>query len=227
MGRRPQVTMACRGRALARYGFGRLFNEIDDAVVVADVAEDLIVLWNRAASQIFGYSHDEAGLPLHRLVPPELRDRHLDGVARFLETNHGSVIDAPSGGGVVGLRADGSRVDVELRLSRIAGIGNGAQIVLAIIRDVSERKAAEAFRRHLEDSATRRRHALEINDDVVQGLAAIQLALDVGDADTARVLTADALARAKRLVSENLAVGEVTVEPGFARRGEPALGGDA
>jgi len=41
-------------------GIGRLFERIQDAVIVAVVRTQRIVLWNLAATNIFGYSASEA-----------------------------------------------------------------------------------------------------------------------------------------------------------------------
>ena len=71
-------------------GIGRLYEAVRDAVVVADARTGRIVLWNPAASKIFGYSRPEAlGLCVEALIPPELRDRHRGGLARYRETGTG------------------------------------------------------------------------------------------------------------------------------------------
>ena len=41
-------------------GIGKLFERIRDAVIVADAETQQIVLWNPAATRIFGYSASEA-----------------------------------------------------------------------------------------------------------------------------------------------------------------------
>jgi PAS domain-containing protein len=41
-------------------GIGRLFERVRNAVIVADAPTQQIVLWNRAATEIFGYPLSEA-----------------------------------------------------------------------------------------------------------------------------------------------------------------------
>ena len=40
----------------AEFGIGRLFHLTSEAIVVADLASEQIVLWNDAAQRIFGYT---------------------------------------------------------------------------------------------------------------------------------------------------------------------------
>lgn len=99
-------------------GFGVLFGVVRDAVVVADVRSQEIVLWNAAAGDIFGYTPDEVvGRPLEVLVPPELRPQHRAGIARYRETGHGPLVDGDRPVEVPALRRDGQRIQVELKLS--------------------------------------------------------------------------------------------------------------
>jgi PAS domain S-box-containing protein len=58
-------------------GIGSLFERIQDAVIVAVAKTQRIVLWNPAATNIFGYSASEAlGLRVEDLVPESLKDQH-------------------------------------------------------------------------------------------------------------------------------------------------------
>lgn len=64
----------------------------------------------------------------------------------------------------------------------------------------------------------RERHALDIHDNIVQGLAEAQLALDVGRPEQAREAVERTLAQARRIVTELLG----DVRPGDLRRDTPA-----
>ena len=76
-----------------------------DAVVTMD-AEGRVVGWNHAAQAIFGYAPVEAlGREMAELiVPPDLRDAHRRGLARFLDTGRPVVLDRRME--VTGMRRD-------------------------------------------------------------------------------------------------------------------------
>ncbi|HEV2743222.1 MAG TPA: diguanylate cyclase [Rubrobacter sp.] len=128
-------------------GIGRLFEAVRDAVVVADARTGRIVLWNPAASRIFGYSRAEAlGLLVEALIPQHLRDRHRAGLARYRETGTGRYVDSDEPLELPALRKGGEEIRVELSLSAIGPADHepdGGHYALAIIRDVTERKRME------------------------------------------------------------------------------------
>ena len=194
-----------------------------DAVIVANASQERIVLWNMGAATMFGYSSQEAlGLPLHSLVPPELRDTHRSAIAHYARTGEGAVIDSDSAVEVEALRSDGTRVPVELRLSPIDNPeGVEGRHVLGILRDVTDRKAAEDYRLRLAVRDTRRADALEIHDDVLQQLVLAQMAFDLGDTPQARKAVTAALETARRIVAarlEELVDEDNTIAPGALRR---------
>ena len=91
-------------------GIGRLYEAVRDAVVVADARTGRFVLWNPAASKIFGYSRTEAlGLFVEALIPPGLRDRHRAGLARYRETGTGRYVGSDTPLGLPALRKGGGR----------------------------------------------------------------------------------------------------------------------
>jgi len=135
-------------------GFGRLFERIQDAVIVADAETQRIVLWNQAAARMFGYSASEAlKLRVEELVPEPLKDAHRAGITRYARTGHGQYIDSDAPLDFPAVKKNGEEISVELSLSPIRPVhdadGGEARFVLAIIRDVTKRKGAEEAVRQL------------------------------------------------------------------------------
>jgi hypothetical protein len=79
---------------------------------------------------------------------------------------------------------------------------------------------------HAERDALSLEHALQINDDIMQGLVVAQMALDLDDIDRARDAIRRTLDRASALVNERLAQveGLTHLSPGFGRRDTAARG---
>ena len=140
------------------FGMGRLFWQIREAVIVADAGTGRIVLWNPAAETLFGYSAAEArGLTVDELVPDRLKPRHLAGRTRYAATGHGAIVDNGAALELPALRKTGEECAVELTLSPIDSAAVAGRFVLAILRDVTERKRVEAERaRHIGEQAARR-----------------------------------------------------------------------
>jgi PAS domain S-box-containing protein len=135
-------------------GFGRLFEMIRDAVIVADAKTQRILLWNAEAAKMFGYSASEAlKMRVEELVPEPLKDAHRVGITRYAKTGHGRYIDSDAPLDLPAVRKNGQEIRVELSLSPIRPVHDEddgeAQFVLAIIRDVTERKRAEEAVRQL------------------------------------------------------------------------------
>jgi hypothetical protein len=74
--------------------------------------------------------------------------------------------------------------------------------------------------------AARERHALEIHDNLVQGLTAIHWALEAGSVEQARELTAATLAQAQGMIGDLLQdhPDGHAFAPGALRRELPATG---
>lgn len=143
-----------RGEAVGRSSPGSLgdvFESMLDATAEAFAAVDsegLIVAWNRAASETFGWSRVEAlGRPLPELiVPARHRDAHLRDLRRVLEGGEASLL----GRGVEfeALHRDGHEFPLELSLSLSRVEAGGPAGACAFVRCTSERCATE--RLHVE-----------------------------------------------------------------------------
>lgn len=117
-----------------------------DAFIAIDL-EDRVVEWNPQAERMFGWARAEVmGKPLvERIVPLRYRETHLKGIAHYLATGEGPVLNRRIQ--LAGLRKDGMEIPVELTVSP-AGLGNH-RFFAAFIHDISERLAAEKKIRQL------------------------------------------------------------------------------
>ncbi len=135
-------------------GIGRLFENVRDAVIVAEAGTGRIVLWNPAATEVFGYSPEEAlGLSVEEIVPERLEQKHRAGLSRYRDTGHGPYVDSHTVLDLPAVCKGGEEIGVELSLSPIEplpGVRAEGRFVLAVIRDVTERKRAEERLRQTE-----------------------------------------------------------------------------
>lgn len=125
-----------------------LFDSSPDGIVIVD-REGTIVLANRGAHAMFGY---EAGALVGRnvdeLVPSRLRGPHVGEREQYHESPHAR----PMG---IGLelsaeRADGTEFPVEISLSPLESAQG--TLVVAAVRDMTERLAAQAHARRIQQS---------------------------------------------------------------------------
>lgn len=128
----------------ASFGIGRLFGSVRDAVVVGDVDDGSIVLWNPAAEAMFGHAAAQAiGRPLSLVVAPALRTMHEHGIARYRARRRGPIVDSGKPVEVTAVHADGHEFPVELTLGRVQ---DSDRYLVAIIRDTSDRAAVRTAR---------------------------------------------------------------------------------
>jgi two-component system sensor histidine kinase/response regulator len=123
-----------------------LLDSAMDAVICMD-NQGRVLIWNARAAEMFGYSEEQAlGRTIADLiVPPELRERHTSGMARFMETGRpqiiGTRVEVPA------MRADGSRFPVELTIGSL--LDKGKSLFSAYVRDITDRKRTEETLRKL------------------------------------------------------------------------------
>ncbi|MBS0171788.1 MAG: PAS domain S-box protein [Nitrospira sp.] len=131
--------------------FRSLVEAATDSIVLAN-HQGHIISWNRAASQLFGYTAEEVrGKSLSMLMPPRYRVAHERGLARVRDTGQSRLI-----GRLVeleGLRKDGTEFPLELSLAMWKT--DDAIFYSGIIRDITQRRRAE-------DILDRLRHLHEV-----------------------------------------------------------------
>ncbi len=159
-----------------------------DAIITIDERQN-VVLFNRAAEAVFGWTRDEAiGSPLDGFLPPRFRAGHRGLVGSF-----GASGDSSRRMGrarvVMGLRRSGEEFPIEASISHVDE--GGQHLYTVILRDVTERVRAEealsTSRQELREFAVaansvreqeKSRIARELHDELGQSLTALKL--DVG-----------------------------------------------
>ncbi|MDT8303038.1 MAG: PAS domain S-box protein [Sedimentisphaerales bacterium] len=103
--------------------------------------DGLITLFNPAAEEMFGYKkEDMLGQSLDRLMPEQYRHHHSQYVQSYFSTGKpdgiiGSTVELPA------LKSNGQIFPMEMSLS--AGSLGDKQYVIAVARDITERKQTE------------------------------------------------------------------------------------
>jgi PAS domain S-box-containing protein len=207
-----------------------------DCVVTMD-HRGCVVEWNPAAERTFGWTAEEAaGRDMAELiVPVGLRDRHREGLARYLAGGRPVVLDQRIE--ITAMRRDGSEFPCELTITRIAQPGD--PVFVGYLRDITERHEAEielrASRARIVAAAddARRRLERDLHDGAQQHLVGLALTLRLArrkldDPDLAAELLDEAIEDLASATGElrELARG---LHPAVLTEGglEPALGGVA
>ena len=156
-----------------------------DPIIAVDEAQR-IVLFNPAAERAFRWSREAViGQPLDRLIPERFRHVHLQHIERFGATGTTSrrmgALSALSA-----LRANGEEFPIEASISQ--HVDSGAKFFTVILRDVTERVAAEqallrskeelkvlASSAHQAREQEQHRIARELHDELGQALTALRM----------------------------------------------------
>ena len=118
-----------------------LLEAIGDAVIAADPA-GAIVLWNPAATRMFGFTEAEAlGKSLDIIIPQRQQQRHWDGYTKTMETGQtrygNDVLRVPA------MHKDGHTLSIAFTVAMLHSPDGKVSAIVAVVRDESARFAED------------------------------------------------------------------------------------
>jgi PAS domain S-box-containing protein len=146
---------------ISQFQFSGIVDIAADAIVSVD-EDQIITLYNQGAERMFGYTAAEAiGQPLDLLIPPDVREIHRQHIREFAKSpvrarrmgERAEVRGRRKSGEVFPAEASISKLDVE-----------GRRVYTAVMRDITDRRAAEQERARLYAEA---QQAIRARDDVL------------------------------------------------------------
>jgi PAS domain S-box-containing protein len=153
-----QTTVNRCWESLERIRAARVLRDSEETYrLLAETASDAIIqidetstiqFVNSAATRIFGYPTDELiGESILKIMPPELREDHRRGMARYLETGERSMtwtsVEVPA------LHKDGHRLTLEISFSESRK--EDQRFFIGVARDITERRRTEDALRESEE----------------------------------------------------------------------------
>ncbi len=150
-----------------------LIDHLPDAVIIVD-ADGRITRTNPRTATLFGYTPEALlGQPIEVLLPERFRRKHIGQRTGFLSTS--SVRTMGAGLELYGRRGDGSEFPVDIMLSPLDS--PDGQVVLAVVRDMTERLEADRQRQLAARNETLMReihHRVKNNLQVILSLLSVQ-----------------------------------------------------
>jgi PAS domain S-box-containing protein len=173
--------LADQERAQIASRFRSLVETAPDAILVLDAAQEILECNQQAREMLGG---DPLGHRIHEILPawPD-HDR----------------------AGAAAVSLEGSGLVLDVITAAVTQEGNADDPFVAVyLRDAEPRLASEALASRLGEAHLRRRQALEINDNVVQGLVAATYALDQGETPASLAYLDQTLSAARAMMDDLL-----------------------
>jgi PAS domain S-box-containing protein len=135
--------------------------EYADEAIISINENQIVQLFNRGAEKIFGYSRDEVlGQPLDLLIPESLRTLHRQHIRGFGNSPIQARTMTDRDNQVFGRRKNGQEFPADASISKLSS--RGGLIFTVMLKDITERKAAEAAIRRSEEQLRLITNALPI-----------------------------------------------------------------
>jgi diguanylate cyclase (GGDEF)-like protein/PAS domain S-box-containing protein len=176
---------------------------LPDAVVAAGT-DGTVVYVNALAEALFGYPRSEiVGQPVQRLWPERLRERYTHNMELYFATRHPLRFSTE----VWGLRRDGTEFVGEMSWGIVETAAG--RLLLAIGRDISERRAAEMRLRAVAAMGERALAGADPGDLAREAVELLRLTLPIQHAEV-RLADGEVLARDGEgdRIDERLAIGD-------------------
>ncbi len=121
--------------------FSGILDIAEDAIVSIDETHNIII-YNKGAEHIFGYSAKEAiNQPLDMLIPGRFHNSHRGDISKFRDSNIPAKRMGDRQYEIVGRRKNGEEFPAEASISQLEEAGK--KIFTAVLRDITERKRTE------------------------------------------------------------------------------------
>jgi PAS domain S-box-containing protein len=128
-----------------RLRYDSIVESSNDAIIARNL-EGVISAWNAGAQRMFGYTEAEAiGQPITIIVPPAWRDEEKDILRRVRAGERIEHYETRR------VSKDGKKIDVSITMSPVRDVEGRIIGDSKIVRDITERKRAEAVLRESEE----------------------------------------------------------------------------
>nr|BBH87169.1 hypothetical protein KTC_19200 [Thermosporothrix sp. COM3] len=143
--------------------FLQLFHVLPDAVLIVDY-EGTIVLQNRQAEKLFGYTSDELiGQPLEILLPERFRQAHIAHRKHYAASPR--VRPMGVGLSLFGMRKDGLEFPVDISLGPMEV--EGTPHVIAIVHDMTQQRVLEREKEQQVEQIRRQTELIQLAHDAI------------------------------------------------------------
>lgn len=195
--------------------------EVAGIALVVGSTEGQILALSPSFEKVFGYSPDEV-----RNIGGIVAMTHPDDLNKDLEL-FGELITGVRDHYQLEkryYRKDGSLMWGRLTVLLLHGADGEPKFVVAMAQDITETVTAKELSEQVAAATLRREQALELNDNIVQGLVVAKMALEGGMDEKAMETLTSTLEKARSLVSDLLGDLDPTERGSLVREGPADIG---